>query len=111
MGQWIKDKKKYFFNISEKQIEFVIQILEKFPSSIDYEKERDEADPWIIALAKEKSEKATLFGQNILVYVVSQEKLTSSKKIPAICKHFKILHMNLEQFFNDVEWKFGIIKE
>ena len=46
----------------------------------------------------EKMEEVTLFGQNTLVYVVSQEKISSSKRIPAVCREFKVPHMNLDDF-------------
>ena len=41
---------------------------------IDYNKEIDDADPWIIALAKEESEKPSLFSEQHIV--VSTEKPT-----------------------------------
>lgn len=110
IAKWIKDKKGYFLGITDKQSKKVEEILQKFPDFIDAEKENDQADPWIIALAIEKMEEVTLFGQNTLVYVVSQEKISSSKRIPAVCREFKVPHMNLDDFLKDNGWHFGIIK-
>lgn len=110
IAKWIKDKKEFFFGITDKQVEVTAKILAKFPTLIDSEKEKDQADPWIIALAIEKMEEVTLFGYNTLVYVVSQEKISSSKRIPAVCREFKVSHMNLEAFLKDNGWSFGIIK-
>jgi len=62
------------------------------------------------ALAMEKAEEQNLFGKNTLIYVVSQEKISSSKKIPAVCRAFKIEHFNLEAFLKDNGMRFGIIK-
>ncbi len=110
IAKWIKDRKEYFFGITDKQVELTTKILEKFPTLIDSENEKDQADPWIVALAIEKMEEVTLFGQNTLVYVVSQEKISSSKRIPAVCREFKVPHMNLEAFLKDNGWSFGLIK-
>lgn len=110
LAKWIKDKKGYFFGITDKQVELTAKILEKFPSLIDSENEKDQADPWIVALAIEKMEEITLFGQNTLVYVISQEKISSPKRIPAVCKEFKVPHMNLDAFIKDNGWRLGLIK-
>lgn len=111
LAKWIKDKKDYFLGITDKQVELTAKILEKFPTLIDSENEKNQADPWMIALAIEKMEEITLFGQNTLVYVISQEKISSSKRIPAVCREFKVPHMNLDAFLKDNGWHFGIIKQ
>lgn len=110
LAKWIKDKKKYFIEVTDKQVELTSKILKKFPNLIDSENEKDQADPWIIALAIERMEEVTLFGRNTLIYVVSQEKISSSKRIPAVCREFKVPHMNLDAFLKDNGWRFGIIK-
>ncbi len=111
IAKWIENKQKYFFPISDKQIELVSKILGKFPDLIDPEKEKNEADPWLIALALEKMDDLHLFKEETKVIVVSQEKISSSKKIPAACKEFGVQHMNLEEFFKDNNWKFTISKK
>lgn len=105
--KWIENKKKYFLPLTDKQFNTVNSILEKFPGLIDPEKENNQADPWLIALALEMMEDTSLFGNKEII-VVSQEKITSTKKIPAACKHFNVKHMNLEEFFNDNGWTFGL---
>jgi len=42
--------------------------------------------------------------------VVSQEKISSTKKIPAVCRAFNIEHYNLEAFLKDNGMRFGIVK-
>ena len=105
--KWIEDKKKYFRTITGKQFDLVNSILEKFPDLIDPEKEKNQADPWLIALAIELKEDSSLFGKKEII-VVSQEKISSPKRIPAACKYFKVDHMNLEDFFKDNGWSFGL---
>jgi hypothetical protein len=108
IGKWIQNKQQCFIGLTDKQFQNVEKILQKFPTLIDSEKEKNQADPWLIALAIEKAEEENLFGKNTL-YVVSQEKISSSNKIPAACKAFNIDHFNLEAFLQDNGMRFGII--
>ncbi len=110
LAKWMKDKKEYFVGTTEKQFQLVEKILERFEGLINPDKEKNEADPWIIALAIEKNEEVTLFGQNIEYYVVSREKIKSSTKIPAACRAFNVPHMSFEEFLEDNGWRLGIIK-
>lgn len=109
IGKWIEDKKNYFIGITEQQIKNVEEILKQFPDLIDPQKEKNQADPWLIALAMERK-KETLFDKNKIIYVVSQEKISSNKKIPAACRAFNIEHFNLESFLKDNGLRFGIVK-
>jgi len=97
--QWITDKKEYFLPRSKAQEELMPEVVRKFPDLIDYAREREQADPWLIALAMEKSREQTLFDVKSAI-VVSQENPNSSKKIPAACKHFKVEHLSLRNFFD-----------
>jgi len=110
IGKWVQNKQQYFIGLSDKQFENIKKILKQFPDFIDPQKEKNQADPWVIALAMEKAEEQNLFGKNILIYVVSQEKISSTKRIPAVCKAFKIEPLNLEAFLKDNGMRFGIIK-
>jgi len=107
--EWIENKQKYFYDITEKQLLLVPEILKKFPKLIDPNKENNQADPWLIAMAIEIKEEANLFGTTNAV-IVSQEKFSSSIKIPAACREFGIEHINLEQFFKLNGWKLGLKK-
>ena len=61
----------------------------------------------MIALALEIMEDSTLFEKKEII-IVSQEKIISLKRIPAACDYFKVKHMNLEEFFKDNGWTFGL---
>ncbi|MBU0713692.1 DUF4411 family protein [bacterium] len=110
LGKWAKDREKYFMNITENQFVTVSQILARFDKLIDPNKEKNQADPWIIALAMEKNQENSLFGQNKEYYVVSRESPRSAIKIPAVCDAFTVPHMTLDEFLEDNGWRLGIIK-
>lgn len=110
IGRLIAKYKSSFFSITNKQGKLALEILSNFPRLIDPRAKRNEADPWIIALVIEKMEEENLFGQDSDFVVVSAESERSDSKIPAVCKHFKVRHLNLFQFFEDNGWKFSMIK-
>lgn len=110
IGRLIAKYKSSFFSITNKQGKLALEILANFPRLIDPRAKRDEADPWIIALVIEKMEEENLFGQDSDFVVVSAESEKSDSKIPAVCKHFNVRHLNLFQFFEDNEWEFSMIK-
>ena len=71
LGKWVKSRKKYFIGVTEDQINHVRQILSEFHQLINPDTEKNQADPWIIALAMEKNEENSLFGSNNEYIVVS----------------------------------------
>jgi len=106
---WIADKDVYFFEKTFVQIALIPQIIKNFPDLIDYQREREQADPWLVALAMEKAQEQNLFYDNISI-VITQENPNSSKKIPAACRHFKISHKSLREFFDEVGVKTRLSK-
>lgn len=104
---WIKDKREIFRSITPEQVGIVKDILEKFPGLIDYKKEKEEADPWIIALAKEEIQESPLFLKKD-VALVTMESVNSPQKIPAVCRYLNIPHLNLLEFFKERGWAFRL---
>lgn len=111
LGKWIKSRKRYFIQETEKQIYFVRQLLEKYERFIDPGKEKNEADPWVIALVMEKNEENSLFRQSKEYIVVSRENTRSAIKIPAVCKTFSVPHLTWEEFLADNNWRLRFIKD
>jgi hypothetical protein len=96
--------KEYFETQKYSQAKIVADIIGKFPGLIDPNQEKEEADPWLVAIAIEQKQLNT--GNE--VYVVSEESETKQQKIPAVCKHFKIEHLNLEQFYKKIGLSFNV---
>ncbi|TAL60429.1 MAG: DUF4411 family protein [Bacteroidetes bacterium] len=111
IGKLIAKHKSSFCPITNKQGQLALKILSNFPRLIDPRAKKDEADPWIIALVIEKMEEVSLFGKDSDFVVVSAESEKSDTKIPAVCKYFKVRHMNLFQFFEDNGWEFTTSKK
>jgi hypothetical protein len=111
IGKLIAKYKSAFYPITNKQGQLALQILANFPRLIDPGAKKDEADPWIIALVIEKMGTVNIFGNASDFVVVSAESEKSDTKIPAVCKYFKVRHMNLFQFFDDNGWEFVMNKK
>jgi hypothetical protein len=111
LSKWIKSKKKYFKDYNANQAGYLSEIIPKFPGLIDYEREKNQADPWLIALAIEEDKQIKLFNPKQEVVVVSAESKTSSQKIPAVCRHFGIVHFDLFEFFEFHGWRLRLEKD
>ena len=59
----------------------------------------------------EMMEKISLFGNDSDYVIVSTESESSPNKIPAVCKHFQVRHLNLFEFFEDNGWQFSLSKK
>ncbi len=99
LAKWIFGFKKYFLPKSQEQMDHLHEILREFPKLIDPESEKDQADPYLIAMLKIKKEEG-LFGSNSDV-LVSSESERSGIKLPAACKRYKIRHMSTLSFLED----------
>lgn len=110
LTKWILSKKQYFKGFTPAQAQYVSQIIGKFPGLIDPQREKDEADPWLIALALEEKTLAPLFDPNRTVVVVSEESKAKPQKIPAVCRYFELGHLTLLELFADQGWDFVIRK-
>jgi len=107
----ISKYKNNFKPISKRQAQLVPQIISLFPHLIDPRSKKDQADPWIIAMVVEMMEEVNLFEQDSDFVIVSTESEKSSNKIPAVCKHYCVRHMNLFEFFEDNDWQFTLSKK
>ncbi len=111
MAKLLARHKSSFFPITNRQGQLALQILSNFPRLIDAQAKKDQADPWVIALVLERMEAEGLFGNDSEFVVVSAESEKSPTKIPAVCKHFNVRHLNLFQFFEDNGWQFSVTRK
>jgi len=100
-----------FQPITKRQAQLIPEILGQFPNLIDPRSKKGQADPWIIASTIELKEEANLFAKEFEFILVSTENERSPNKIPAVCKHYNVRHMNLFEFFEDNGWAFSVSKK
>jgi len=104
IAKWIIPKESYFEPINQRQTILLPEILRFSPNLIDYNREREQADPWLIAMMIEKNE----LNDNCSYIMVSNESKNSPKKVPAACKNFNIECIDLIEFFEINNWKLNI---
>jgi len=97
--------------MSGNQVVLVSNIIKIFPGLIDASNEKDQADPWLVALVLEEKSKLTLFIPEKEYFIVSEEKIGSPHKIPAVCEHFGIKHLSLKDFFKYNGWQLRMQKK
>lgn len=107
LTEWLKEHKKMFKGFSKKQAEIVKDILKKYPSFVKMDSKYD-ADPWLVAIAKEIQDnpQKSLFFE-IKRLVVTEEILRGNKvKVPFVCKDFGIDCINRVEMMREEGWKF-----
>lgn len=111
LAKLISKHKVCFKSITKRQAQLVPEILSIFPHLIDPRSKKDQADPWIIAIVVEMMEEISLFGKDSDFVIVSTESESNPNKIPAVCRHYRVRHMNLFEFFDDNDWQFSLSKK
>lgn len=101
LSKWAKQNREIFTQPSSEELAFIAEIFKvpHFQMLVRTEerlKGKPVADPFVIAKAK-----------IIQGCVVSNEKRTpNAAKIPNVCDHFGVDHINLEEFMERENWTF-----
>jgi hypothetical protein len=111
LAKLVSKHKVCFKAITKRQAQLVPEVLSLFPHLIDPRSKKDQADPWIISMVVEMMEENSLFGNDSDFVIVSTESESSPNKIPAVCRHYHVRHMNLFEFFEDNNWEFSLSKK
>ena len=108
LTKWILPKEAFFKDISLRQALLVSEIVQKFPTLIHYNKEKDDADPWLIALVIEQRSRPDLFSSLQEFALVSTESAFIPNRLPEVCKHYSIKHFDLPDFFKANGWSINL---
>jgi hypothetical protein len=108
LTKWILPKEAFFKDISLQQTLLVAEIVQQFPTLIHYNKEKDDADPWLIALIIEQRSVPNLFSSLQDFAIVSTESTSIPNRLPAVCKHYSIKHFDLPDFFKANGWSINL---
>lgn len=96
--QWAKTNNVMFVPLDEDVQRATQEILDQFPRLVGAMKDRNRADPFVIALAKVKD-----------AIVVTGEKSVGTRdrpRIPIVCDHFGISHRTMLEFIREKGWTF-----
>jgi hypothetical protein len=96
--QWAKTKAVMFVRLDENIQRATQEILNEFPRLVGAMKDRNRADPFVIALAKVKE-----------AIVVTGEKSIGTRerpRIPIVCDHFGIGHRTMLELIREKGWTF-----
>ena len=102
LSEWVDDNKAFFQKPTVPEMEFVARIFEvpHFQGLIRQQERlqgKPVADPFVIA-------KAARLGDGC---VVSSERFKeNAAKIPNVCDHFGVAHLDLETFMERENWTF-----
>jgi hypothetical protein len=111
LAKWLTGFRANFISTSQRQLELVPDVLSNFPKLIDPESEKDQADPWMVAMLVEIMEQDGMFGDQSDYVMVTTESEKRSTRLPAACKRYNIRHMNLFEFFEANEFEFSVKKK
>ncbi len=104
---WVKEHPAMFFETSLYQVEKVREILVNFKGLIRAAYGREQADPFVVAMAYERmyGPQKDLFRHEVCV--VTQEQMHGKReKIPLVCKHYGLKCMSIVDMIKNEGWKF-----
>ena len=106
LAKWAKEQTSFFRAPTQRQIEILKDILKAYPSMVREDRKYD-ADPWVIALAKEMITAPQQTLTSIKRIVVTEEKLRGEKvRIPYVCQKYNIDSIDIIEMFRIEGWKF-----
>jgi hypothetical protein len=109
LSKWIRPKEAFFKDFSFQQALLVSEIVRKFPTLIHCNKEKDDADPWLIALViEQRSRPPDLFSGLRDFAIVSTESSFAPDRLPAVCKDYSIKPLDLPGFFEANGWSVNL---
>ena len=108
LTKWIRPKEAFFKDVSLQQALLVSEIVQKFPTLIHYNKEKDDADPWLIALVIEQRSMPDIFSSLQDFAIVSTESGFIANRLPAVCRYYSIEHFDLPDFFKANGWSINL---
>jgi hypothetical protein len=94
---WVKRRSNLFVPMDEPQQDRLVEILTRFPTWVDPASSKNQADPFVVALARARS----------LTVVINESGGSDvHPKIPFVCKHYQIRHLRVLAFMREIGWRF-----
>ncbi|MGA9139784.1 MAG: DUF4411 family protein [Methanocella sp.] len=109
-AQWAHshERRLFRFDYSDFTMQKLAEIMSNFPGLVNVESEKDQADPYLIALALEARDGSQeRFVEYDNVCVLTQERLHGNRvKIPFVCQSYGLLCCSLLQMFTQEGWEY-----
>jgi len=107
--EWIEmHKNRLFYPPTEETMRQVSKVMKQFPLLISETSELEKADPYIVAMARERAMTPTLDHREIIV--VTNEKISKpseqDKKIPGVCEYYDLKCIDLLDMIKQEQWIF-----
>ena len=97
VSAWLSPKKSHFLKENQQQVTYMAEVVQKYPKLIDPNNEKEQADPWLVALARDLN---TTDNSREFV-LVTQENQNKTTNLPAACRDFNVQVISLKQFFTE----------
>ena len=102
LAEWVKQNKDFFTDVDEEIQDIVIDINSKLvPPLVDKDNQKSVADPFVIALAIQKS--LTVVSSEKFQVLNPSQKL---QKIPNACQTLGVRCITLPELLKETGWKF-----
>ncbi|MBI4442508.1 MAG: DUF4411 family protein [Acidobacteria bacterium] len=103
---WAKNHRRMFRKLSQEQMDAAKEIVALFPKLAKPEKFGEEADSFVVALARLENQRtsSSLLQQQSRCVVVTEER--GAEKIPGACRRYNLTCVTLVDLFDREGWKF-----
>jgi len=98
LHEWLKQRQQIFIPLDEDIQIATIEIQQQFPKLVDYNKQRSQADPFVIATA--------IVYRKTLVTEEIPSQSVNKPKIPNVCQHFGLEYINFLELMKREQWRF-----
>jgi len=99
ISRWAKKNRCLFKELDQEQTTEVSNIVRQFPLLVDTDKTVEDADPFLIALAK-------VYGWTVVTQERPRRSPDAKPKIPDVCEYFNIRSIDVFGFFRECGWTF-----
>jgi len=106
--EWKQNHRNMFIELDEQSQNYVENILARFPDLIDTNSELEQADPYVIALARTKNGAVITEEGSLSEESANNPDRKKKMKIPNVCRYYNILYMKIHEFINSEEWREGL---
>ena len=102
LTKWCKTKDRMFLDSNSIVIGYAAEIIQSFPSLINPYATREEADPFIIALARSLQSNLT----DSTPVIITEENAMKPDRIPYVARQYGLTSLKLIEMFKAEKWKF-----